>query len=149
MTTTLYCRELRAVYGPSSALTPPRNKVTNAQDAFTVLAPLLESAAEEHAVVLLLDARHQLIAISQVSSGGVSSTVVDPKVVFRAALLASSSGLVFAHNHPSGDVAPSPEDLAMTRRLTEAGELLGCPLLDSLVIGDGRYYSCRDNGVLR
>ena len=149
MKTTLYGRELRAVYGPSPALTPPRNKVTNAQDAFTVLAPLLESAAEEHAVVLLLDARHQLIAISQVSSGGVSGTVVDPKVVFRAALLTNSSGMIFAHNHPSGDAAPSPEDLAMTRRLTEAGEVLGCPLLDSLVIGDGRYYSCRDNGVLR
>mgnify|MGYP001358251394 CR=1 FL=1 len=149
MTTTLYCRELRAVYGPSPALTPPRNKVTNAKDAFTVLAPLLESAAEEHAVVLLLDARHQLTAISQVSSGGVSATVVDPKVVFRAALLASASGLILAHNHPSGDVAPSPEDLALTRRLGEAGELIGCPLLDSLVIGDGRYYSCRDHGVLR
>jgi len=149
MTTTLYCRELRAVYGPSSALTPPRNKVTNAQDAFTVLAPLLESAAEEHAVVLLLDARHQVIALSQISSGGVSSTVVDPKVVFRAALLTNSSSVIFAHGHPSGDVAPSAEDLALTRRLSQAGEMIGCPLLDSLVIGDGRYYSCRNHGVLR
>jgi DNA repair protein RadC len=90
-----------------------------------------------------------VIAISQISSGGVSGTVVDPKVVFRAALLANASAVIFAHNHPSGDVAPSPDDLALTRRLGEAGELIGCPLLDSVVIGDGRYYSCRDNGVLR
>jgi DNA repair protein RadC len=149
MKTTLYCRELRAVYGPSPALTPPRNKVTNAKDAFTVLAPLLESAAEEHAVVLLLDARHQVVAISQVSTGGVSSTLVDPKVVFRAALLSNSSGVIFAHGHPSGDVAPSADDLALTRRLGEAGEVIGCPLLDSIVMGNGRYYSCRENGVLR
>jgi DNA repair protein RadC len=149
MKTTLYCRELRAVYGPSLAMTPPRNRVMGAQDAFAVIAPMLESAAEEHAVMLLLDARHHVIAISQISSGGVSGTVVDPKVVFRAALLANASGVIFAHNHPSGDVAPSPDDLALTRRLGEAGELIGCQLLDSVVIGDGRYYSCRDNGVLR
>ena len=149
MKTTLYCRELRAVYGPSPAMTPPGNRVMGAQDAFAVIAPMLESAAEEHAVMLLLDARHHVIAISQISSGGVSGTVVDPKVVFRAALLANASGVIFAHNHPSGDVAPSADDLALTRRLGEAGELIGCPLLDSIVIGDGRYYSCRENGVLR
>ena len=100
MKTTLYCRELRAVYGPSPAMTPPRNRVLNAQHAFAVIAPMLESAAEEHAVVLLLDARHHLIAISQISSGGVSGTVVDPKVVFRAALLANASGVILAHSVP-------------------------------------------------
>ena len=110
---------------------------------------MLESAAEEHAVMLLLDARHHVIAVSQIASGGLSATLVDPKVVFRAALLTNSSGVIFAHNHPTGDVAPSADDLALTRRLGEAGELIGCQLLDSIVIGDGRYYSCRDNGVLR
>ena len=149
MKTTLYCRELRAVYGPSPAMTPPGNRVMGAQDAFAVIAPMLESAAEEHAVMLLLDARHQVIAISQASTGGVSGTLVDPKVVFRAALLANASGVIFAHNHPTGDVAPSADDLALTRRLGEAGEMIGCQLLDSIVIGNGRYYSCREHGVLR
>ena len=149
MTIPLYCRELRAVYGPSSAVTPPDNCVKDSKQAVLVVQPLLETAAEEHALVILLDARHQLIALSQVSSGGVSGMSIDPKVVFRAALLANASGLIFLHNHPSGDPTPSAEDVVMTRRLRDAGEIIGCQLLDSIVIGaEGRFMSFRDQGRL-
>ena len=74
--------------------------------------------------------------------------MVHPREVFKAALLANAASIVLAHNHPSGDPAPSPDDVALTRRLVDAGRLLGVEVLDHIVIGEGRYVSVRELGWL-
>ena len=76
------------------------------------------------------------------------STLVHPREVFKAAMLANAAAIVLAHNHPSGDPTPSPDDMALTRRLVDAGRLIGVDVLDHIVIGDGRHVSFRERGWL-
>ena len=95
-------------------------------------------------VAVYLDAKHRVIAIHACSVGTVSSSVVHPREVFGPALMTCASALVIAHQHPSGDASPSPEDRRVTERLREAGELLGVEVLDHVVIGAERFYSFAD-----
>ncbi len=92
-------------------------------------------------VVLLLDGKNQVIGFNVVSVGSLTAALVHPREVFKPAILVNAAALVLAHNHPSGDPEPSPEDIAITRRLKEAGELLGIKIVDHVVIGDGRFSS--------
>ncbi len=94
-------------------------------------------------LALLLDTKHRLNAVHRVSLGTLDSCSVEPRDVFQAALLANAATTIVAHNRPSGDPAPSPEDVAGTRRMIAADKLLGVPLLDSLVAGERRYESIR------
>jgi DNA repair protein RadC len=80
--------------------------------------------------------------------GSVNASIVHPREVFKGAIALSAASLLVAHNHPSGDPAPSEEDLALTRRLREAGELLGIPLLDHVIVGEGAYRSLKEEGQL-
>ena len=95
-----------------------------------------------------LDVRHTVLSCEEVSRGTLVGSLVHPREVYKAAILANAASIVVAHNHPSGDPTPSAEDYAVTRRLRQAGDVLGIPLLDSLVIGRGTYYSLRDHGEL-
>ena len=123
--------------------------VRSATDAACILAPYLRDELVEVFVVMLLDGRHRLMAIHNVSRGTMTSSLVHPREVFRPAVLAGSVSILVAHNHPSGDPTPSREDDAVTERLVSAGELLGIPLLDHVIIGEG-YVSYREQrrGVL-
>ena len=119
------------------------------EDVAALLWPHLEHADREHFALLLLDTRNRLIGLSTVSVGDLSSTLVHPREVFKPALLANAASVLLAHNHPSGDPQPSPEDLAVTRRLCEAGELLGIGVLDHIVLGEqGRYVSLKEKGLM-
>jgi DNA repair protein RadC len=104
----------------------------------------------EHFRVLFLSARNNPLALHTVSVGCLTQTVVHPREAFRSAILMEASGLVVSHNHPSGDVEPSAEDLALTRRLAAAGSLLGIEVLDHIITGDGtaRWVSLKDRGIL-
>lgn len=97
-------------------------------------------------MVLLLSTRHTVNAIHEVGVGDIESVTARPREVFVAALLATAAGVVLAHNHPSGDPEPSEDDVAVTKRLVEAGRLLGIEVLDHIVVGDGRYVSLRERG---
>ena len=99
-------------------------------------------------MIMCLTTKHRVIAYHEVSRGILDSTLVHPREVFRAAILANAAGIVAGHNHPSGDPTPSPDDIALTRRLAAAGEVLGVPLLDHIIVGDGRYYSFKEVGCL-
>jgi DNA repair protein RadC len=80
--------------------------------------------------------------------GTLNASLVHPREVFRAAIKYSSASIICAHNHPSGDPAPSPEDISLTKRLVEAGQLVGIEVLDHLIIGDGRFVSLKEQGHL-
>ena len=130
------CAALAVTYG---------HEARGPQAVDALLRPLLEGEAVEVFVALLLDARHRVRFYVEVSRGTLTSSLVHPREVFGPALREGAAALVVAHNHPSGDCEPSSEDLELTRRLIRAGELLGVPLLDHLVLGDeGRYVSLRE-----
>ena len=97
---------------------------------------------------LLLDARHQVIRMRTISIGTVTESLVHPREVFREAIQHGSTALIVCHNHPSGDPSPSAEDIAVTKRLVEAGKIIGIDLLDHVVIGDGRFVSLKERGLM-
>lgn len=97
---------------------------------------------------MLLDGKNRLAGFNVVSIGSLTASLVHPREVFKAAILANAAAMIVVHNHPSGDPTPSAEDIAITQRLRQAGELLGISLLDHVVIGDDRYVSFADEGIL-
>lgn len=102
----------------------------------------------EHFVVLLLDAKNKVFRTQTVHIGTLHSTVVGPREVFRIAVREGASSIIVAHNHPSGDPEPSPEDLAITKRLVRLGEELDLPVLDHVIIGDPDFVSFRRRGLI-
>ena len=112
------------------------------------LLPLFGSYPVERFGVLLLDTRHRLVRTRVLSVGSLDASVVHPREVFREAILAGAAAIVLFHNHPSGDPSPSRDDLALTRRLVTAGELVGIDVLDHIVLADTRYVSMKEQGRL-
>ena len=100
---------------------------------------------EEHFVTFHLDAKFQVIGYNEVSKGTVSASLVHPREVFKAALLSNSTAIICAHNHPSGIVKPSNEDIETTKTLIRAGEILGVQVLDHVIVGGADLYSLREN----
>ena len=120
-----------------------RPAVRGPADVQRLLAELLRGEEREHFHVLLLDGKHRLKGRHTISIGSLSTSIVHPREVFRPAVRAAAAAVLCAHNHPSGDPEPSPEDMAVTQRLDQAGKLLGIPLLDHVVLGDGGWVSMR------
>lgn len=123
---------------------PARPSLRSAERVYRLLGDDMRGLEQEVFMVCLLDGKHALRQTVTVSLGTLTSSLVHPREVFRPALRAAAGAVVCAHNHPSGDPEPSPEDLQITRRLVQAGKLLGIPVLDHVVIGDGRYVSLRE-----
>ncbi len=119
------------------------------QDSITAVSlfrPCFEDLDREHFVVCGLDAKHRVIGINVVSVGTLTLSIVHPREVFKALILMNAAAWLCCHNHPSGDVTPSQEDRVLTKRLREAGELLGITLLDHLILGGARQFSFADEG---
>jgi DNA repair protein RadC len=116
------------------------------EDAAALLEPL-RHAPEEHFVSLHLNAKHEVIGLHEVSHGTISSSLVHPREVFKAALLANSYAILVCHNHPSGSsISPSGEDIETTNQLLEAGTMLGVHVIDHLIMGPNQdVYSLREN----
>lgn len=108
----------------------------------------MASLRKEHFRAIYLDARQRMLRQETVSIGSLTATIVHPREVYRPAIELSAAGVLVAHNHPSGDPNPSPEDLALTRRLRQAGEILGIELIDHLIIGRCGYVSLKERGEL-
>jgi DNA repair protein RadC len=106
------------------------------------------NADRESFYALHLDVRHTIVDIDKVSTGSMTGVEVHPVEVFRGALLSGARGLIFVHNHPSANPAPSQQDVALTGRLKEAGELLGIPVLDHIIVGGHECRSLREQGLL-
>ena len=103
---------------------------------------------QETFFILLVNTRNQVTKECEISRGSLTSSTVHPREVFKEAIRESASGVVFIHNHPSGDPSPSRADIALTQRLKEAGKILGIRVLDHVVIGENRYFSFADQGYI-
>ena len=110
--------------------------------------PRLRYASNEHFLLVLLNSKNKVIAVKQISEGSVSSSIVHPREVFSPAVEFHAAAIIVGHNHPSGDPSPSSDDEILTEALAQAGKVLGIPLLDHLIIGDGNYYSFKSHGLL-
>ena len=117
-------------------------------DVVAFIGPKLRKEHREHFLVLLLNARHEVMAKETVSVGSLNASIVHPREVFKPAVLASAASIVLVHNHPSGDPEPSEEDLSITKRLVEAGELLGIGVLDHVIIAGRGVVSFRSRQLL-
>ena len=120
----------------------------SARESAELLMRVLADEPAEVFAMLCLSTKHRVIAFHEVSRGTLDSTLVHPREVFKAALLANAAAIVVSHNHPSGDPSPTIDDLDVTTRLVAAGEILGIPVLDHIVVGDGRYFSFKEAGRL-
>jgi len=127
---------------------PERPEVRSSHDVVSLVADELRLCDEERFKILLLDTKNRLIRDETVSVGTLSASLVHPREVFRSAIRASSAAIIVCHNHPSGDPRPSAEDRDATRRIKEAGDLVGIRLLDHIIVGDGDFYSFKDDDAL-
>jgi len=123
-------------------------KLSSPEACVSYLMPRMRYEQQEKFLVLLLDSKNQLLKCQQVSEGTLNASVVHPREVFAPAMLHRAACVLAAHNHPSGDPAPSIEDRKLTQALEATGTVMGIPLLDHIIIGDGRYFSFRENGYL-
>ncbi len=123
-------------------------EVRNSKTAAEILIPLMSDLPQEKFCLLCLSASNKLIHYEFVSSGGLTSTIVDPKIIFKAAILCLATKLIIAHNHPSGNLKPSASDKAVTEKIYNGTKVLGFNLMDHLIIADNKYFSFADNGLL-
>lgn len=122
--------------------------IRHPSDALPVLEAELGELGYEKFIALALNTKNHVTAVLPVSSGSLNASIVHPRGLFQRAILANCAALIVGHNHPSGDPTPSPEDVALTRRLVEAGELLDLPVLDHIILGYARYTSFKERGLL-
>ena len=122
--------------------------MSSPKDSAAALITVLQDQPNEVFAILCLSTKHRVIGYHEVSRGTLDSTPVHPREVFKAALLANAACVIVSHNHPSGDPTPTLDDFEVTRRLAATGELLGVPVLDHIVVGDGRYFSFKEDGRL-
>ncbi len=118
------------------------------EDAAKVVINYLRGVDREHFVGLYLNGANRIIGIHTITIGILNSSLVHPREVFKPAILSNATGIILAHNHPSGDPEPSLEDRRITNQIAEAGRLLGIPLLDHIIIGENRYFSFKDEYLI-
>jgi len=118
------------------------------QDVATYLMEDLRYLQKEHFVCLFLNTKNHVLAQETLSMGSLNASIVHPREVFRAAIKRSSAAIICVHNHPSGDPTPSPEDIEMTSRLAEAGQIIGIEVLDHIILGDQNFVSLKEKGFM-
>lgn len=133
-------RESRSLYGAGPFTSPEK--------AAESVKPLFITADREMVVVMSLTAKMEALAVEVVAVGGLDACCIDVRNIFKHSLLNNAARILCFHNHPSGDPIPSKEDYQITRRIKEAGEILGICLADHIIIGDGQYFSFKEHGEL-
>jgi len=125
-----------------------RVKISVSRDAYNYFKPFLTDLYQEESHALFLTQNNTIIRSEQLSKGGLTSTVVDQRVLFQKALEAKACGIILAHNHPSGALRPSECDIKLTKNLKEVSNVIGIPILDHLILTDAGYYSFADQGMM-
>lgn len=121
--------------------------VKTPEDIVALVKGRLRGKKKEYFLALLLDTRNQLIKVSEISVGSLDTSIVHPREVFKEAISASAASVIFVHNHPSGDTEASEDDVKLTKRLAEAGEIVGIDVLDHVIITDKKYLSLKREGL--
>lgn len=121
----------------------PKRKINSPEDIFRYIYPKIREEKQEKFLILCLDTKNHIIRDETIFVGGLDFSIVQPREIFKAALLESAASIVLIHNHPSGDPTPSREDIIITNRVIESGRLLGINVWDHLIIGDGCYISLK------
>lgn len=136
--------------GRRLATMPPdqAESITSPQRAAALFMEELRYKKKEHFMIMLLNTKNHLLSREEISIGSLNASIVHPREIFKIPLRKSAASIILVHNHPSGDPSPSQEDLEVTRRLVEAGNLLGIAVRDHLIIGDGCYFSFKEKGLL-
>jgi DNA repair protein RadC len=128
--------------------TTDRPRLEDPQAVAMLLLPLVGAADREHCLAVMLDTKHRVLETITVSVGSLDHTFMSPREILRDALLANAAAVVVAHNHPSGDPEPSRDDERVTRRIVEAGRVVGVEVLDHLVVGGGSWVSLARRGLV-
>lgn len=143
----LKVRELVIKYG-KEFIEVEENIMRSPADVANMFYPICDLLPDEHGFVLMLNAKNKMLGYEDFSHGNLSSALVHARNTFRAAIMKNAAAIIFIHNHPSGDPTPSPDDEALSMRLVQAGDILGIRMLDSIVIGQGRYVSLKERGII-
>lgn len=144
-------RQITAMLQLAKALAVPSHakySIRTPKDVYDLLEPELRHLTKEHFICLFLNTKNRVICKETVSIGSLNSAIVHPREVFRAAIKHCSASLICVHNHPSGDPTPSPEDVNLTKRLINAGEIVGIELLDHVIIGNSGFVSLKEQGSI-
>jgi DNA repair protein RadC len=123
-------------------------EIRGPEDVFQFLKGRFQNLDREHFLIVLLSARNTVIGIETISVGSLNASIVHPREVYKPAIAQSAASLILAHNHPSGMTDPSDDDLALTRRLQQVGELVGIPVTDHLICAGSSFYSLKQQGHL-
>lgn len=132
----------------SSQEVPEKKKISESKDAYQILKPYLSDLRTEEFWALFLNQNNKVIFQTQLTNGGISQSLVDIRILFKTALEHFSTAIIVAHNHPSGNLKPSQEDLKITKQISEAGKLMNIRLLDHLIITQNAYFSFADESLL-
>jgi DNA repair protein RadC len=124
------------------------DRFTSPRQVFDYFHHEFRDSRKEYFLVLLLDGKNRIIRRVQISEGSLNQSIVHPREVFSPAVKESAAAVILVHNHPTGDPAPSTEDIAITRRLREAGDIMGIKVLDHIIVGDGEFLSFVERGLL-
>jgi DNA repair protein RadC len=119
----------------------PKKKITSPRDFFDLFNPVFKEEPVEIFIVAWLSSANRIIGFEKVSVGNLNSSIVDPRSVFRSAIVANSASIIVGHNHPSGNPEPSEEDISITKKLVESGKVLGVHVFDHLIFADDTYTS--------
>ncbi len=126
-----------------------RTIVSCPEDAAEYAMPRFKNEQREHFAVILLNVKNHILSMPVISIGSLTASVVHPREVFKAAIQQTAAAMILVHNHPSGDPTPSKEDIATTKRLVEAGKLMDIPILDHIILGNDKYISLKEKGVIK
>ena len=121
------------------------NSIRNSCDIYELFS-YLSRETKEHFIAIHLDTKNKIVCVDTVSIGSLTSSIVHPREIFKSVLLSSAASIAVVHNHPSGTPEPSKDDINITKRLKEAGDFLGIPVIDHIIIGNGSYISLIEKG---
>ena len=124
--------------------------IMNPEDAYKAIIEItsVEEEAQEVFGILILNTKNKIVAVHEISRGTLNTNMVHPREVFKPAVLHNAAAIICFHNHPSGDPNPSREDIEITKQLVEAGKIMGIEIFDHIIVGDDRYISLKERGVM-
>ncbi len=125
-------------------------KIESPEQAYKAITAItsVEEEAQEVFGVLILNTKHKIVAVHEISRGTLNASIVHPREVFKPAILHNAAAIICFHNHPSGDPKPSKEDIKITQQLVEAGKIMEIEVLDHIIVGDERYTSLKERGII-